>query len=54
MSRYFVTVRRGGASAESITLAVDAADVFAARDKALASAHWYPGGAGATIRVVAA
>ena len=54
MSRCFVTVRPGRASAESITLAVDAADVFAARDTALASVHWYSGGARATIRIVAA
>jgi hypothetical protein len=54
MNRYFVTVRPQRNSTESLTLSVDATDVFDARDKAVRSAHWYNGAVADAVRIVAA
>ncbi len=55
MNRYFVTIRpERDPSAESLTLAIEATDVFDAREKAVKAGHWNRGAAFQAIRVIPA
>ena len=55
MNRYFVTIRpEHGPSANTLTLAIEANDVFDAREKAVKAGHWHRGTAFEAVRVIPA